>query len=117
MILLSIHKKHVDKIFSGQKTFEYRKILPTKIPTKVIIYCCAPISKIVGEFEISEILCHKPKTLFKKTKKSGCIDKQSFLKYFENKPIAYAMKIKNVKRYDKPFKYSKHPPQSFCYFP
>lgn len=37
-ILLSIHPKYVDKIISGEKKFEFRKVLTRKYQPKKILF-------------------------------------------------------------------------------
>jgi len=76
--------------------------------------------KIIGEFEIEEILAGTPEYLWYETSKDAGISKLYFDQYFENKGTGYAIKIKSFKRYSNPlclkldFKIS-HPPQSFQY--
>lgn len=49
-ILLSIHPKWAQKIYSGEKTVEWRKTYPKIISedTKVYLYETAPIKKVTG---------------------------------------------------------------------
>ena len=49
-VILSIKPEFVEKIFSGEKQYEYRKILFKQKVDTVYIYASRPISKIVGEF-------------------------------------------------------------------
>ena len=55
-VILSIKPEFVEKIFSGEKQYEYRKILFKQKADTVYIYASRPISKIIGEFKIDEIL-------------------------------------------------------------
>ncbi|MFQ1050654.1 ASCH domain-containing protein [Avibacterium paragallinarum] len=120
-VLLSIKPKYVEKIFSGEKIYEYRKIIPNrKNIKKVIIYSSSPISAIVGEFEIDRILKDTPSKLWKKTKNYSGISHEFYQKYFNNSTHAYAFKLKNVVKYSQPRKISEFgdfhsPPQSFFY--
>ena len=63
-VILSIKPEFVEKIFSGEKQYEYRKILFKQKVDTVYIYASRPISKIVGEFKIDEILCDTPENIF-----------------------------------------------------
>ena len=56
-VILSIKPEFVEKIFSGEKQYEYRKVLFKQKVDTVYIYASRPISKIVGEFKIEKILC------------------------------------------------------------
>ena len=68
-VILSIKPEFVEKIFSGEKQYEYRKILFKQKVDTVYIYASHPISKIVGEFKIDEILCDTPGNIWKETRR------------------------------------------------
>lgn len=55
-VLLSIKPEYAYKIFSGEKKFEYRKIIFKKKIKSVIVYATKPVGKIIGEFEIEDII-------------------------------------------------------------
>ncbi len=117
-IILSIKPQFVDKILKWEKKFELRKSIPNKNFDNVIIYASAPISKIVGEFTVKQIIKSDLKSLWNRTKDYSCINKDFFDKYFEWKEIWYAIEIKEIKQYKQPLpitKYMKHPPQNFAY--
>lgn len=118
-VLLSIKPEFVERIFSGEKKFEFRRsIFKNKEIVRVIIYASSPIKKVVGEFEISEILLDTIDSLWNKTSTHAGIEKEYFLKYFENRDKGFAIKIKSIKKYKNPFCISqlgKKPPQSFVY--
>ena len=44
----------------GRKRFEYRKAVFKQPVEKVLIYASAPVSKIVGEFEIADVVSGEP---------------------------------------------------------
>lgn len=120
-VLLSIKPEFVEKIFNGEKKYEYRKSLFKRGDIeKIIIYATSPIKKVVGEFDIGEILkSHKNKIWETTSKKSG-ISKDFFDEYYSKKEIAYAIEIKKTEKYKEPkslkedFNIS-HAPQSFQY--
>lgn len=120
-VLLSIKPEYVDKIFSGEKKYEYRKSLFSREGvTTVIIYATMPVGKVVGEFEIDKILTDTPKEIWKKTQLSSGINQTFFDQYFDGREKAFAIKIANFMIYDEPQHISEiikrtHPPQSFCY--
>lgn len=120
-ILLSIKPEYVDKILSGEKCFEFRKTLPKNPNVKtVVIYATKPVGKIVGEFDIDDIVSHTPNDLWEKTKDKAGISKKFFLEYFVDKKVAHAFKVGSVKIYDQQlnieeFCNRKFPPQSFFY--
>jgi predicted transcriptional regulator len=120
-VLFSIKPEFVDKIFSGEKKYEYRKIIfKRKDIEKIIIYATKPIGEIVGEFDIGTIISAKPEILWHKTKKWAGITYNYFEHYFSNKENGYAIQIYNALVYSSPIKISDVlsngiAPQSFCY--
>ena len=122
-VLLSINPKHVWNILAGTKKFEFRrKVHKRRDETKVSIYCTAPIKKLVGEFDITSILCKAPEDLWIITASEAGITKEFFDSYFQGRSEAYALQIGAVVEYDNfidPHSlYSDFtPPQSFMYVP
>ena len=118
-IILPINPKHVKKIISGEKKYEYRTRIPKNSVDKIIIYETAPTKKIVAEAEIIEIISLPPKTLWEETKDFSGITKKFFDQYFKDKDIAYAYKLGKIKVYDTPLDLSdfglESVPQSFVY--
>ncbi|NNG67755.1 ASCH domain-containing protein [Caldanaerobacter subterraneus] len=119
-ILLSIRPEYVESIFKGTKRFEYRKIkFARKEVNKILIYCTAPVMKVVGEAEILEIIEDTPPAVWEKTKDYAGIDKKVFDEYYKNKEKAVAYRLGNVKKYLKPIKLTdlgiRFVPQSFVY--
>ncbi len=100
-ILLSIHPCFVEKIFSGEKMFEYRKNIPTDIDY-VIIYATVPVKKIVAFVEVDSVLKGSPKEIWEKTKNNSGITETSFMSYFYHKNDAYAIRFKQVRKLAEP---------------
>lgn len=120
-VILSIKPEFVEKIFSGEKKYEYRKVLFKQKVDTVYIYASRPVSKIVGEFKIEEILYDTPENIWKFTKRQSGVTKKFFDKYYKGKDKGVALKIKECKEYEE----SVNPellvtnfkvPQSFIYF-
>ena len=120
-VLLSIKPQFVESIFQGSKRFEFRrKIFKNRNIKRIVIYATAPVSKVVGEFEIEEILELTLPDLWKQTKNYSGIEQKYFEAYFHGLEKGYALRIGKVKQYKKPLElYSKykvkHPPQFFIY--
>lgn len=118
-VLLSIKPEFAHEIFSGTKRYEYRKTIFRQKIKRVVVYASSPVSKIIGEFEIDEILHDEIETLWETTKSFSGITKDFFFSYFQSSDSGYAIKIKNYKLYDAPMDlrsvYSSKPPQSFAY--
>lgn len=118
--LLAIKPQFVEKIFSGEKKYEFRKILFKNAQVNsVVIYASSPVQKIVGEFDIDSILNMNPEDLWEKTSHSSGIEKEFFDDYFRGRVNAFAIKLINPIRYDIPKDLKNyglsHAPQSFCY--
>ena len=100
-ILLSIHPCYVEKIFSGEKMFEYRKNIPTDI-SHIIIYATVPVKNIVALVEVDSVLKGSPQEIWEKTKRNSGITEDYFMSYFNRKRDAYAIRIKDVHRLQEP---------------
>lgn len=100
-ILLSIHPCYVEKIFSGEKMFEYRKNIPTDI-SHIIIYATVPVKNIVALVEVDSVLKGSPQEIWEKTKNNSGITKDFFMSYFNQKRDAYAIHFKDVHKLSEP---------------
>jgi len=121
-VLMSIKPKYVDEILKGTKLFEFRKtVFDYSNIDSVVIYASSPVKMIVGEFNVDDVLIDNPKSLWERCHEHSGIDKESFMKYFENKDKAFSIVIKNLTIYKKPINPYKEitnfrPPQSYMYF-
>ena len=94
-VLLSIRPVYADKIFSGEKKFEFRKrVFKNKEVKIVVAYSTMPVGKIIGEFHIKRIHQDTPRNIWKKTKKSSGVDKGFFDEYYKDASEAVAIEIK-----------------------
>jgi predicted transcriptional regulator len=120
-VLLSIKPEFVEKIFSGMKTFEFRRVIfKSKNVSRVFVYASSPVQLVVGEFQVGEILSLEKQNLWHLTKKGAGIVKSYFDEYFEGKSAGFAIQIRSPKRYQKPIELKtlvghSRPPQSFRY--
>ncbi|MDP8202029.1 MAG: hypothetical protein P9M11_07795 [Candidatus Tenebribacter burtonii] len=119
-VILSIKPHFAEKIFEGSKKFEFRRSIFKNPNVKiVIVYASAPVSKIIGEFEIEEILHNEIDSLWYATKSDSGITEEYYLSYFEGKDYGFALKIKRAKKYKSSYSIKERfgllPPQSFAY--
>lgn len=119
-VLLSIKPEFAEKIFSGEKKFEFRRsIFKKQDVKKVVVYASAPVSKVIGEFEIGSVLTADLLDLWEKTKKYSGITEEYFYEYFQGRDSGYAIQVKNTNKYSTPqrieSRFGVKPPQSFLY--
>lgn len=119
-VMLSIKPEFADKIFNGSKKFEFRRsIFKNQNVKKVIVYASSPVQKVIGEFEIDQIINLELTELWEKTSRHSGISEDYFYQYFGDKEQGYAIKIKKVKKYKQPMcikaDFKLTPPQSFAY--
>ncbi|MBJ6707862.1 ASCH domain-containing protein, partial [Campylobacter upsaliensis] len=80
--LLSIKPEFAEAIFSGKKKFEYRKVIFKEKVKYIQVYVTKPVGKIIGEFEVEEIVKDDPVKVWKKTGKHSGIKKSFYMQYF-----------------------------------
>ena len=98
-ILLSIKPEYANKIFDGQKRYEYRKRIPKKEVSKIIVYSSAPKQAVIGEIEVIKTLKMKPTPLWNSTKANAGISRSKYRKYFSGCTAAYAFVIGSFEKY------------------
>lgn len=118
-ILMSIRTEYTNKILDKIKLYELRKKPLNENIDTIIIYSSGKDKKVVGEFKIDKIIKDNPDNIWNLGEDVLGIDKKSFYEYFKNSEYAYAIKIKDVIKYDIPKDLKdfgiKKAPQSFCY--
>ena len=69
-VLLSIKPDFVEKVFSGEKKYEFRRVIFKKPEVNtVVVYASTPVQKVIGEFSVKNIIFDEIGSLWKKTKK------------------------------------------------
>ncbi len=120
-VLLSIKPQFAEQIFDGSKRYEFRrKVFRSPSVKKIVVYVTAPVSSVVGEFEIEEVIELDLEELWNHTKKYSGIPKYYFDTYFDGLDTGYAIKIGKTQKYDIPLALElnfnvKRAPQSFVY--
>lgn len=114
-VILSIKPEYVEAIKSGRKRFEFRKSVFKSEVKKVYIYSSSPVCKIVGEFQLGDLLNGAPEELWNRTCEFAGIGKEWYDLYFKGHDTAYAIEIKNLKIYRTPKAIPFRAPQSFRY--
>lgn len=117
---MSIKPEFAEKIFSGEKEFEFRRAIFKKSEVRtVVVYASSPVQKVIGEFEIDYIIRDNVRSLWTKTQLVSGISREYFYEYFGDKEVGFAIRIKKARRYDVPLCLKKDfglvPPQSYVY--
>ena len=121
-VLLSIKPEYVERIFEGEKRYEYRRnLFKRQDITTIVVYATKPIGKVIGEFEIGNVLEGNPYEIWEETKHCSGISESDYAKYFGEREKGFAIGIKKTKVYKKPLELMdlnpniKYAPQSFMY--
>ena len=120
--LLSIKPEFVEEIIEGWKKFEYRKkVFKRSDVSSIVVYATKPYGKVVGEFEIENILEEGIDKLWNDTKHFSGISEEFFYEYFKDRESGFAIQIKEFEEYEEHLELAefdstlKAAPQSFCY--
>lgn len=120
-VLLSIKPEFAEKIFSGEKKFEFRKnIFKRTDIEKVIVYATMPVGKVIGEFSVQGVIEGRPDAVWSQTRNHAGISKKFFSAYFDGREKAFAIKVGSFNKYDEPYPLSSlgegvTAPQSYRY--
>lgn len=117
--LFAIHPRFANLILSGNKTCEYRRKIPAKDISSIVIYATSPVSRIIGEAKVDDMLLLEKEELWLATNKIGGISKKEFDAYFCGVKMAGALLLSKPISYNKTLTIEEiglsRPPQSFCY--
>lgn len=120
-VVISLHPEHANKILSGNKKLEFRRVWATKPVKAVVIYATQPVQKIVAIGYVKQVHYGSPNKLWNIAKLiGGGLSRRSLYKYFEGKKSGYAIEFERIVKLKKPANpksifSSFHPPQSFTY--
>jgi predicted transcriptional regulator len=120
-VLLSIKPEYAEKIFSGEKRYEFRKaVFKNQLIQTVVVYATMPVGRIIGEFNIKQILKDEPEHIWEMTKEYSGINMSFFIDYFNGRNFAFAIEVDKPKLYKKAINPKEEferftAPQSFMY--
>jgi len=116
---LSIRPKYADAIFSGEKRFEFRRTIFRRPVQVVVVYITSPVKRVIGEFDVEEIISDTVESLWRRAKHSAGIERDDFFEYFRGRSAGHAISIGSVRLYPKPLEIAAalgtRPPQSWVY--
>lgn len=118
-IILPIKAEYARGILFGDKLFEYRRRIPSRPVSQIVIYETAPMSRVVGTVDVCGVLEGEPGELYERTSYGAGISRADYDEYFRGCEKAYAFELgvpsmfdccPSVERYG-----LKCAPQSFAY--
>lgn len=120
--LVSIRPEYVERILSGEKTYEYRRrIFKHPGVDTLAIYATMPVGKVVAEAAIVTILESTPEDIWERTGRHAGISEDRFKAYFHGRGTAYAIGLGDVHAFGRPLTLAEYSPgivrapQSFVY--
>lgn len=123
-ILLSIHPKWAQKIYSGEKTVEWRKTFPKGYSGIVFLYETAPVKKVTGFVIVAGFVGLNMNeygifTYAEAMIRRGCVDEESLRKYQGHSGHVIGWLISKSDKYTEPMSLEtfglKRAPQSWQY--
>ena len=119
-VLLSIKPEYADRIFTGEKKYEFRRaIFKNQKVTNVVVYASSPVRKVIGEFEVLDVIHDDVGALWEKTRSFAGISESKFFDYFSDRDKGYAISIGETHKYQQSLslreEFGLTPPQSFVY--
>ncbi len=119
-VLISIYYEHLAKILSGDKVFEYRKVMPSQSVSHLVFYCTQPVKKVVAVADVAGRLDGPPSRIWSDTGYGAGITRKYYRDYFTGRKSASCFALGNVYELAEAFELAalsscKVPPQSFCY--
>ena len=111
-VLLPILEEHLLNILSRNKFYEYRFDVQIKKKDckRAILYFGNRVKMLVGEFDIVYSICGQRDYVWRKTKDGAGTNRKGFNELFKDRPEkckCCAMRIGEVRLYNKPFNLSK----------
>jgi len=120
-VLLSIKPIFANRLFSGEKRYEFRKaIYGRRDSPTILVYVSVPVQKIIGELTVERVISDHPASIWKKTSAHAGIDVDLFFAYFQGREVGHAIKVASFARYKNEVVPSMiipdfTPPQSYMY--
>jgi predicted transcriptional regulator/adenylate kinase len=121
VVVISLHPEHANKILSGEKALEFRRVWASKPVSHVVIYATSPVQKVVAVAQVKQIHIGSPSHLWKLAKiLGGGLSRRALYKYFNGKKRGYAIEFSSITRLTPAMSASSlfgvfHAPQSFAY--
>lgn len=119
-VLISIYQEYAEAILTGEKIIEFRKSQFPRNISRVYLYSTSPVQKVIGHFDVKNVLRTSPRNLWNQYGKRGLIGYADFTSYYGNAEEACGILVENAVRYPRPVELkeldpSMSVPQSYRY--
>jgi predicted transcriptional regulator len=120
-ILISVQPRFAERILSGEKVLEFRRVWAASPVDAIAIYSSSPVRRIVGVAHIKNVHRGSPTSLWELAKeKGGGISRRQLYEYFRGKQLGYAIELDQFVEVDgwvdpRTLFTKFRPPQSFHY--
>lgn len=116
--MISLKPEYANAILQHKKIYEIRTRIPKLLEDDIIyMYVTAPISKVVGMFQVDCFIIGSPDWLYQMYHKKMCISPNDYASYVGEQKKIKLIKIKNVRKFAFPLElkeyHIKRPPQWF----
>lgn len=100
-VLLSIQPQFAERILSGDKVLEFRRVWAASSVDAIAIYSSSPVQRIVGIARVKTVHHGSPTSLWELARqKGGGISRRQLYEYFRGKRIGYAIELEDVVEVD-----------------
>lgn len=120
--LISVHPVHVEKILSGEKNLEFRRIWPARAIDTLVVYATHPEQRLAAIVEVAGVVRASKTALWRvAATEGGGITRQALSNYLDGKKLGVAIRLGSRLNLGsgvlpkKLFGASFRPPQSFRY--
>jgi predicted transcriptional regulator len=120
VVLLPVKPKFAQAIMDGRKKVEYRKAQFPDLVTNVVVYASSPTQRILGYFNVHEVVRDSPDRIWRRYGEFGCIPRHEYASYYNGAVRAVALIIGSVCVLPRPLPLStlgigQRAPQSYAY--
>ena len=99
-LIISLHPEHANKILSGGKKLEFRRVWANKPIRAVVIYSTLPVKEIVAIAYVKQIHFKSRNQLWLLAKSiGGGLSRRALYTYFEGKKKGYAIEFEYIKKF------------------
>ncbi len=119
VVLLPIKPRYARPIMDGTKGVEFRKTPFARKPTHVLVYASSPVMRLLGYFEVSEVVVDSVDALWARYADVGGVTQDDFREYYAGREHGVALGVGRVHAFADPLPLAalglRIPPQSFMY--